>query len=191
MDTLADSISEFGGSTTATVTRITDDLSSSLTVALSASDTDEVTVPAEVTIPAGRTFTSFAIDGKDDDLLDGTKEVIITADAAGFVQGVDSLAIDDHETIKLTIAADSISENGGTTTATVTRSNTDVSDDLIVRVSSSDTSEVTVPITVIIPGGSQTSEPFAIAGKDDALLDGDLPVTIFVAAPDTSPAVTS
>ena len=61
----------------------------------------------------------------------------------------------DYETLSLTISPTwIISENGGTTTGTVTRNNTDRSLPLTVNLASSDTSEATVPGDGDDPGES-------------------------------------
>ncbi len=87
--------------------------------------------------------------------------------------------------LKLSIAAAAISENGGSTTATVTRRNvTDLSAALDVTLTSSDESEAVVPATVTIPAFSDTSDPFTITAVDDALSDGTQSVTITASAAD-------
>ena len=76
----------------------------------------------------------------------------------------------------MSIDADSISENGGFTTAIVRRS--DTSGNLTVTLSSSDPSEATVVSTVVIPDGSRASAPFTIHAVDDSQLDGSQNVVI-------------
>ena len=131
----------------------------------------------EVTIPAGQTSATFDVSAVDDNLLDGTQAVIITASAAGYADVTDTVNVNDYETLTISVSADSISENAGTTTATVTRSNTDTTFEVIVNLSSDDTSEATVPATVTIPAG-QASATFDINEVDDALLDGTQTVNI-------------
>ena len=92
-----ESISENGGATTATITRWSADTSISLNVTLTSDDTSEATVPTDVTIAAGDTWASFAIQGVDDSLMDGTQTVTVTASAAGFDQATDTLQITDDE----------------------------------------------------------------------------------------------
>ena len=176
-----DSISENGGSTTATVARGNVDNSQALTVDLSSSDTTEATVPASVTILANESTATFTISAVDDMLLDGTQSVTITASASGHVGGVGTLNVTDHETLSVSIDPESISEDGGTATATVTRNNTDISQSLPVNLNSLDTSEASVPASVTIPAG-ETSATFTIAGVDDSLLDGTQTVTITTSA---------
>ncbi|MCR9199590.1 MAG: lamin tail domain-containing protein, partial [Planctomycetaceae bacterium] len=77
----------------------------------------------------------------------------------------------------VTIDLDSFSENGGTTTATVRRTQADISSDLVVTLTSSDTTEATVPTSVTIPANAATAT-FTITGVDDALLDGTQTVTV-------------
>jgi len=83
-------------------------------------------------------------------------------------------------TLQLVLATTSISENGGTTTATVSRTGLNTSS-LIVNLTSSDTTEATVPPTVTIPVGSGSAQ-FTITAVNDTLFDGDQNVTIAVSA---------
>jgi hypothetical protein len=82
--------------------------------------------------------------------------------------------------LSVSISSDRISEQGGTTTATVTRS-TGTSGDLVVDLASSDTGEATVPASVTI-GDGQDSATFTITGVDDTELDGFQSVTITATA---------
>jgi hypothetical protein len=69
-----------------------------------------------------------------------------------------------------------MSENGGTATATVSRNNLPVGA-VLVTLTSSDTSEATVPASVLIPDG-QSSVTFPITAVDDSLSDRKQTVTI-------------
>jgi autotransporter-associated beta strand protein len=82
------------------------------------------------------------------------------------------------ESPKLTLTIDraAMSENGGTATATVSRNNLPTGD-VLVTLSSNDTSEATVPGTVLIPDG-QSSVTFPITAVDDSLSDRAQAVTI-------------
>ncbi len=177
----AASISEHGGSTTATVTRSNTDNSQSLTVNLAASDATEATVPPSVTIPANHASATFTITAVDDALLDGTQTVTVTASASGFESGTGTVNVTDHETLTVSIAAPSISENGGSTTVTVTRSNTNISQALLVNLASSDTSEATVPAAVVL-SANQASAVFTITAVNDFVSDGTQTVTVTASA---------
>jgi subtilase family protein/Big-like domain-containing protein/Calx-beta domain-containing protein len=169
--------------TTATVTRNTD-TANALLVTLTNSDTSEVGVPTSVTIEAGSTSAEFYIDAVDDDVADGTQTVTLTASAAGFSDGIDTIDVTDNETAMLTlvIATDSIAENAGpaATTATVFR-NTETLNPLVVTLGSDDASEATVPATVIIPAGFGSAS-FNIDAVDDSEPDGTQTVTLTASA---------
>jgi hypothetical protein len=175
------SISELGGSTTATVRRQNTDITQPLTVTLSSSDTTEATVPASVTIAANEATATFTVNAVDDSLLDGTRSLTINAAADGYVSVPANLQVTDQETLSVAILADSISEAGGTTTVRVTRGNTDVSQALTVTLNASPSGQVSVPATVIIPANA-TESTFNLTAIDDTLLDGDQTVTVSASA---------
>ena len=175
-------MSEQGGTTTGTVTRSNTDLESALTVTLSSSDTSEALVPVSVTIPAGQSSVTFAVEAADDSLMDGEQSVTVQASAAGYANGQAIVKVRDSESLGLAVSPATISEKGGATTATLTRSNTDIAQSLDVQLLSSDTSEATVPTSVTIPAG-QSSVSFVILSVDDALLDGTQLVNISATAP--------
>lgn len=179
----AASISESAGiaATTATVTR-NSGTSGALTVNLSSDDTSEATVPATVTIPAGQASATFDMDAIDDAILDGTRTVTITATAAGHDSDTDTVDVTDNETtaVSLSIAKNSMSENGGTSSVTVSRSS-GTAGSLTVNLSSNDTSEATVPASVVIPNG-QVSTNVTVTAVDDAIADGTQTVTLTASA---------
>ena len=82
------------------------------------------------------------------------------------------------ESPKLTLTIDKqfMSENGGTATGTIRRNNLPTGD-VVVSLTSSDTTELTVPATVTIPDG-QSSVTFPITAVDDTLSDRTQSVTI-------------
>ena len=179
----AASIGETGGAaaTTATVSRNTEDLTSELVVSLSSSDSGEATVPTTVTIPADQASVTFNIDAVDDTLADGSQTVTVTASVTGYVDGVGTIDVTDNEvpTLTVVIAAASIGETDGAaaTTATVSRNTEDLTSELVVSLSSSDSGEATVPATVTIPA-NQASVTFNIDAVDDALADGTQTITV-------------
>ena len=174
---LASSISENGGSTSVTVTRSTNP-TRELTVNLLSDDQTEATVPATVTILAGQASASFSLTAVDDAIIDGTQTVTVTATASGFTGDSEQLDVtdDDVPTLILSIADPSISENGGSSSVTVSR-NTNTTSALTVNLLSNDTSEATVPATLIIPIG-QVSASVTLTAVDDAIFDGPQTVTI-------------
>ena len=182
---VATSIDENGGSTTATISRNTD-IANSLVVTLTSSDISEAVVPTTITIPAGQSVSApFNISAIDDAVVDGVQIVTITSSASGHIDAADTLDVQDDESplLSLVIAHSSVSENAGpaATVGTVSR-NTDTTNGLVVTLTSSDTSEATVPATVTIPAGQTTSPPFNIAAVDDQIVDGSQTVGITAAA---------
>ncbi len=136
--------------TKGTVRRANADLSQPLTVTLSSSDTSEALVPTTVTIPQGEISWDFNITAVDDTLFDGMQSVTIGAAASGFVAASGTLNVTDHETLALTMTQASISERAGNAAATVTRSNTDLEEALVITLNSSSPTGIALPFTVEI-----------------------------------------
>ncbi|MCC9655500.1 Ig-like domain-containing protein [Rhodopirellula halodulae] len=88
---------------------------------------------------------------------------------------------DDVAELSLSIVDTEIAENGGQTTATVSR-NTDTTNPLTVTIATSDNGEARVPLSVTIPAGQSVSDPFTITGVDDQIVDGTQTVTITATA---------
>ena len=72
--------------------------------------------------------------------------------------------------LSMSLDASTLSENGGTAIATVTRQTDDLSSPLTVVLSSSRPLEATVPSSIVIPV-NQSSTTFSIAAVDDAIID--------------------
>jgi Ca2+-binding RTX toxin-like protein len=160
-----------------------------LIVTLASSDTTEAKVPQQVTIAAGQTSATFAIDAVDDTILDGTQTVTITATPLNadtnlpLTAGIatKALLVTDNESPSLTLTVDrEIVAETGTALATITR-NTDTTNNLVVTIASSDTTEATVPQTVTILAG-QTAANFTVSGVNDGITDGSQPVVITASA---------
>ena len=83
------------------------------------------------------------------------------------------------ENLTLTVSRNSFLENAGAQAAqgTVTRDG-DTASALVVTLTSSDLSELTVPTTVTIAAGEESSDPFVITAINDNTQDGTQAVTI-------------
>ncbi|MGD9126088.1 MAG: caspase family protein [Planctomycetia bacterium] len=68
-----------------------------LVITLGSEDENQVTTPVSVTIPAGQTTAEFYLTMVDDSLCDGTQNVLITASAADYLAGTDTIEILDDE----------------------------------------------------------------------------------------------
>ncbi|MCH8042669.1 MAG: S8 family serine peptidase [Planctomycetes bacterium] len=126
--------------------------------------------PAEIYTALQSTALDMGAPGFDHDTGYG----LIQADQAlGEINLVPRLAV--------SIDAAAIDENGGSTTATVTRWGVDIDSPLIVTLGSDDESEATVPVEVTIAADDQ-SVSFPIDAVDDLLSDGTQTVTITATA---------
>ncbi len=90
-------IPEVNGSAVGTVTRNNADVSQPLVVTLTSSDPNAATVDASVIIPANQLSANFQVSAVHDTSR-GTVDVLISAVAADFVQGSQSITITDSDT---------------------------------------------------------------------------------------------
>ena len=183
---------------TGSVTR-TNGTTGAVTVTLSATSlsgsSPQVAFPStSVTIPDGQASATFTIDTVDDSgpvTAEGPQSVRVSATAAGFITGSDTLTVTDVHTPTLTLSVDNEmfpqNAGAGAATGTVTR-NTNPNDpklpnggDLTVTLASDNITWVTVPSTVTIPAG-QMSVMFPINAVDDHLLEGTRSVKITASA---------
>lgn len=168
------------GAALATVTRPSGSVGSALTVTLQSSNPSKATVPATVTIAADQTSATFEIDAVDNSIADGAATVTITVSASNFNSDSATVEVADDDgpaTLTVAITDSTTSEtNAAGLTATVTR-NTDTSSDLVVTISSSDTSELQTPSTVTIPAGS-SSQSFTVTVRDDDFSDSTQSVSV-------------
>lgn len=174
---------------TGTITRL--DGNGPLTVNLFSSDTSEIAVSSSVTFPDGDTTVSFSIDVIDDSIFDGDQAVTILLQAPGYSDlTTEVITVTDEEPrLRLTTIDSVLSEADGTALFTIARLDVeDLSQPLVVALTSSDLSELTVPTTVTIPAG-EISTTFQAIVVDDDLVDGNQPVTITAADANTGAAV--
>jgi hypothetical protein len=155
--------------------------SADLLVNLASSDSTRVTVPASMTIPAGQTSVALPITVIDDTLLNGPEAIVITATptAIGYAPGTKTINLHDNETATLTLSVPAIAlegagvlEDAGTIVSSAAPSK-----DIAVELTSTNTTEVLAPTTVILPAG-QTSVSFNLAIGDDYTVDGTQTVTL-------------
>jgi len=125
----------------------------------------------------------------------GTDLVVRLTDAANeyvIADGVRMERVGDlPPTLTVAITPQSVVENAGgaAATGTVTRTGA-TAEALTISLSSSDTSEATVPATVTIPAG-QSWATFAVSAVDDAQFDGTQNVTIAATAGGFDPGTAS
>ncbi len=152
-----------------------------LIVTLTSDHSSDIKVPDTVTIPAGQTFAAFDLVLSDDSLLNGTRQVKITAHADDYNTGTEIIKINDDETAQLSLSLpEQVSEGlGGQGTVSV---NPLPDQDVTVWLTSSDTGEITVPETVTIPA-RQTEASFDFTAVYDGEDDGSQTVTVTASVP--------
>ncbi|MBL9145610.1 MAG: M36 family metallopeptidase [Verrucomicrobiaceae bacterium] len=175
--TATDAATEGDGPVTATLS-VTQLQPTDTVVTLTSSDPSAATVPVTVTIPSGTPSTTFAITPVDDAVADGPQFTTITASAGGVPADASKLfTVQDNESGTLTISLPaSVSEGGANGQGTVTRSDVNASP-LTVTLVSGNPGELTVPGTVVIPGG-QASANFVVAAVNDTRIDGTQNVSV-------------
>ncbi|MFY7947687.1 MAG: hypothetical protein ACOVRP_00580, partial [Gemmatimonas sp.] len=148
---------------------------------LESDDTGELRVPASVTIPSGQSSVTFTLTAVDDTFIDGVQMVTVTGSVQGWTSGTDTIAVTDNEalTLALTLPA-SVIEGQTTVFGSVALSGQAVSP-IEVSLTSSDSSEITVPASVII-GAGNSGITFPITVVNDVTADGPQNVTITASA---------
>ncbi|MDY0093580.1 MAG: choice-of-anchor Q domain-containing protein, partial [Candidatus Vecturithrix sp.] len=175
---------ETAGSNAAIATITRDNTTGPLTITLTSSDPTRATVEGlaymSLVMAEGESTKTFNIYAEvDPDDVNNTVTFTATTNKPSLYEAVATDVI-VAEGLVLIIVPDSFSENGGSATGTVYRPGT-TSGALTVTLTSSDTTEATVPTTVTIPDG-QDSVEFIVTGVDDYDEDGNQVVTITASA---------
>lgn len=176
---ILDTIAEDDGvaATSLNIFRVAGDNSTPLTVMLSSSDTTEATVPMMVTILANEMSVTVPIDAIDDDFVDGTQTVTLTASATGFAASVGVLNVTDNE-----VAGFVIDESGGTTvvdesgttdTFTVVLADRPLTD-VVIDIFTPDPDELSLDKASLTFTQSNWDMPqtVTVTGEDDLVIDG-------------------
>jgi len=187
---------EAGGTATFDVSAETAPMAD-VTIPLNSSDTTEGTLPASVVLPAGSTTpVAVTVTGVDDAFVDGdVGYTIVTGDPTSTDAAYDALGPDDSADVSVTNHDDDVAgilvtptsglittETGGTATFDVSAA-TPPADDVTVPLSSSDTTEGTVPASVALPAGNTDPVTVTVTGVDDAIVDGGVAYTIVTGDP--------
>ncbi|QTA77907.1 CalX-like domain-containing protein [Desulfonema limicola] len=159
-------------------------------VSLYSDDITEITVPIRVIIPAGSSGTSFDMRISDDRETDDTQKAGITARVDGWTSGTAAVSVADNDryVISLTLP-EKMTEGDEPRTGTVSLSEA-WSEDVIVKLSSGDPSELAVPPAVTVPAGIRAAD-FELTVMEDALPDGDQKVIVTASAPDWASGMTA
>jgi hypothetical protein len=175
------SIPEDGGISTATISRNTP-TTGELTVTLTSPHTGQFTFPATVTIPAGSASATFQVVGIDDGLVTGTRVVSLNASAPNLLPSTRTLELfdDDVPTITLSIAPNTVNENGQPVMATLSR-NTSTTGAILVTLTSNNPSRIQLPPNLTIPAGDAVIN-FPITLVNDNLALGTAAMSVTAAS---------
>lgn len=157
------------------------DLTDPLTLAISNSDSTELTMPATVVIPTGQTAVSFAIGVVHDNAVDGAQMVTITVSADGYAGASAQVVVHNTDVPRLTVMmSDSLLKEGTSTNAIVMR-NEVTPDPILVRLRSTSSRQLLVPDSVTIPA-NQMAVAFDVLALDDGLIEATQPYTVTASA---------
>ena len=147
-----------------------------VTVALNCDPATELAIPTNVTILAGNTNAAFDITVVDDDDLDGSQQPTVTAIADGYTQGRDSMTVHDNETTTLSLLIESSFTEGDMWQTATVRLGSRPQKDVLVTLTSSDSSELSVSYPTVPAGELETTFPIDIVNDD--VIDGPQSVTL-------------
>jgi subtilisin-like proprotein convertase family protein len=164
-------------------------LADDLWVTLVHNDASEIDLPGQVVIPAGADEVTVAVNTVDDRLRDGTQQVTITASSTGLGSDTAVLAVDDHELLTLTSQTSSVRENAGSAAIEllIERSDFETQAPLQIELTSSDSSELALPSSVLM-AADVTSLTILVDVIDDQILDGTQQVQVRARAAGFLPA---
>jgi len=136
-----------------------------------------VMIASNLLLPAGQTSQVYAVTIPDDALRNGTRVATIEASARGYTTSSATMSVRDNEIATLYLIAPTVVSEGDGTRAVELRCSAPVGADVTVSLTSSDTTEITVPPSIILPLG-QTSVVFNVTIVDDGEIDGTRPVSL-------------
>jgi hypothetical protein len=133
------------------------DYSAELVVNLTASLAGQLTIPASVTIPVNQSSFAFDVIPINNALLDGTRDINLTASAANYNSSIKALTILDDELHSITaqLSKSQVTE-GETVTLTVSRDLV-TAQPLTVSLATNKASQWTFPSSVIIPANASSA----------------------------------
>lgn len=157
------------GAATLTVRRSGPALDANQTITLQSSDTSEILVPASIVIPAGQTSVTVPVGAVDDNLLDGSQTVTITASSTAAITDTIDVTVTDAEQLIVTLAQTMIREDQpNAASIVIRRSNTDLDAAIDVSIAGLDPGEISTPNRVTLAAGArQISVPIRPINDDD------------------------
>ncbi len=161
-----------------------------LSVIISSDNTNELVVPAAVTIPAGQLNTGFDAVVMADHVVDGSKVVHLTASAPGLLSGEMDLVVRDVDRPKLGLSITPEAVKEGTTFSATITCNVVSTNRLSVALIPSNARRLFAPQTVMIEP-NQTSATFDLAAANNDFIESTQRVSLTAQAPGFDSAVDS
>lgn len=148
-------------------------LTSNLVVQLSSSSTNDLTVPSGVVILAGQSRANFEVTIHTDGIVDGPESVVLRATATNAASGQAIVHVVDVDIPALTLEFASATMLEGQLASITLHTDTVSTQDVVVYLSSSASSQLLVPDSVILPANS-LSVALVAQALDDNFLESDL-----------------
>ena len=130
------------------------DYSANLVVSLSASVAGQVTIPATITIPANQSSLVFNLNTMNNALIDGQRNIQITASAAQYSNSAKTITILDDEIPSLTALLNKTTATEGDTITLTVRRNLVTNQPLTVSLTTNKPSQWTFPASLVIPANT-------------------------------------
>lgn len=156
----ASTVESAGVLTAAGTVSLTEVQATNVAVSLTSGTPSKITVPATVTIPAGQLSATFNITAVNNSLLEGPRDVVISATATGIISTNRTIRVNDDEQAVLAVSLPASTTQGTNSQGTVTLSAPPVNDVAVTL--SSNSGLLSVPTTVTIVAG-QTSGTFSFS----------------------------
>ena len=148
------------------------------------SDPARVQVPTPILLLAGLTSASFQFNILDNNVIDGTEVVMITASVPNWNPVSAPITIFDNETTNLALRLPALlsEDNGLLPNAGAVQLSGTLDHDQLVFLVSDDTNKIIVPASVKIPAG-QTAANFNLELGEGLVVDGSQIITISASSP--------
>ncbi|MDP3180837.1 MAG: hypothetical protein Q8M67_03395, partial [Bacteroidota bacterium] len=143
------------------------DYSADLLVNLAASLAGQLTIPATVTIPANQSSYAFNVSPVNNALLDGSRDVVITASAATYSNALRTITILDDEIPTLTAQLSKTQATEGETLNLTISRDLVTTQALTVSLSTNKASQWTFPSSVIIPSNTASNTVSVVITDDN------------------------
>ncbi|MFK7818650.1 MAG: peptidoglycan DD-metalloendopeptidase family protein [Planctomycetaceae bacterium] len=177
---------ESGGSVLATLRR-TGALTDALELSITATPAAQLAFPASVTIPAGSDSATFVVDVVDDQSVEGSMIIELSAAptvAVNFLTATNAIEVLDNDIAGFFIddTEFELAESGTSEAFDVVLTARPLTD-VVFSVTSSDVTEATVDVATLtfLPSNWDTPQTVTVTGEDDLILDGVQSSTVTVA----------